>query len=446
MPGGASNPFLGGVPNGTVTAEPLKLTILDAIVRALDHNLGVLTAEEALGRARGARWIALSQLLPNVSGRVSETRQKINLAAFGFGGPSGPSFPGVSDIVGPFNVFDVRLYASQTVLDLEALNDARSEAHELDAARLMRQSARDFVIHVAGNLYIQALAASARVDSTRAQLETATVLHNQALTLKQSGLIAGVDVLRAEVQMSLQQQRATAAANDFEKLKLGLARVIGLPLGQTFTLDGTLPQLPAVSVSLDDAVERAYRTRPDYQAALARVRAAEATRAAVVGSSLPSVRVNTDVGEIGFTPADAKATFAVVGAVTVPIFNGNKTHGRLAQADADIRARQAEADDMKASIYYEIRAALLDLETTTEQLRVATTARELAANQLTQTRDRFAAGVASNVEVVQAQEAVALAGEQYIAAQYGFSLAQGALVRGTGTSEETLRQLLGGAR
>src|SRR4051812_44085664 len=173
---GVSSPFAGGVPSGTATRDPIRITVLDAILRGLDHNLGVLTAEESLGRARGARWIALSQLLPNLSGRVSETRQKINLAAFGFGGPSGPSFPGVSDIVGPFNVFDARLYVSQAIFDREAQNDARAEAHALEAARFMRQSARDFVIHVAGNLYIQALAAAARLDTTRAQLETATAL------------------------------------------------------------------------------------------------------------------------------------------------------------------------------------------------------------------------------------------------------------------------------
>jgi outer membrane protein TolC len=442
----STNPFLGGVPTGAAVAEPLKLTILDAITRALDHNLGVLTAEESLGRARGARGIALSQLLPNVSGRIGETRQKINLAAFGFGGPGGPSFPGVSDIVGPFNVFDARLYVSQAIFDREALNDARAEAHQLEAARLMRQSARDFVIHVAGNLYIQALAASARVATTRAQLETATALHQQALDLRQNGLVAGIDVLRAQVQQSVQQQRATAAVNDFEKLKLGIARAIGLPLGQTFTLDAALPELPPVSLSVDEAVQRAYQSRPDYQAALSRVRAAESARAAVAGSLLPSVHVNADVGEIGFTPRDAKATFAVIGSVNVPIFNGGRTQGRLAQADAEIRARRADAEDLKASIYYEVKGAFLDLETTADQLRTATTARDLAAQQLVQARDRFAAGVASNVEVIQAQEAVALAGEQFIAAQYGFSLASGALVRGVGSSEETLRQLIGGRR
>ncbi len=445
-PPGSATPFLGGVPTGTATSEPLKLTVIDAILRALDHNLGVLTAEEALGRARGARWIALSEMLPNVGGRVSETRQKINLAAFGFGTGSGPSFPGIPDLVGPFNVFDARLSVSQPVFDLEAINDARSESHSVAAARLSRQSARNFVIHVAGNTFVQALAASARVDAARAQLETADALYRQAVNLRQSGMIAGVDVLRAQVQLSAQQQRVTTTVNDFEKVKLTLSRLIGLPLGQQITLDGSLPDLPSPTMTREEAVERAYQTRPDYQAALARVRAAEATRAAIVGSALPSVRVNADVGDIGLSVGDAKTTYTLVGAVNVPIFTGGRTHGRLLQADADIRTRRSEAEDLKASIYYEVQAAYLDLDATAEQLRVATTARELAAQQLTQTRDRFAAGVASNVEVVQAQEAVALAAEQFISAQYGYTLAKGAVIRGVGSSEESLRQLIGGGR
>lgn len=426
----------------------MKLTVIDAMLRALDHNLGVLTAEEAMGRARGARWLALSQLLPNVNARVSETRQKINLAAFGFGGPGGPSFPGVSDIVGPFTVFDARLYVSQSVFDLEAINDVRSEGHALEASRLMRQSARDFVIHVAGVTYIQALAAMARADAARTQMETAETLHRQALDLKQSGIIAGIDVLRAQVQLIAQQQRSAAAANDFEKQKLVLSRLIGLPIGQAITLDPELPDLPASAATLDAAVDRAYTTRPDYLASLARVRAAEATRAGVVGSARPSVHVNADVGQIGLgpNPADSKSTFAVSGAVNVPIFNGNKTHGRLLQADADVRARQAEAEDLKASIYYELRGAFLDLDTTAQQLRVARTARDLANEQLTQARDRFAAGVGSNIEVVQAQDAVAVATEQFIAAEYGFDLAKGSVIRGTGISEMALRQFTGGSR
>jgi outer membrane protein TolC len=439
-------PFLGGVPTGTATNAVVTITVLDAIVRALQHNLGVLTAEESLGRARGVRWKMLSELLPNAAGRVSETRQTINLAAFGFGSPGGPSFPGVPNIVGPFNVFDARVSVSQTVVDVAALNDARAEAHNVEAARLMALSARDFVINVAGTLYVHALGAFARAESARAQQQTAQALYEQALDLKKNGLVAGIDVLRAEVQLSTETQRSTVNKNEFEKAKLQLARAIGLPLGQDFVLDANLPELPAPDITLESALEQAYRSRPDYQAALARVRAAEATRRAAVGGGLPSVRVNAEYGDIGLSPSDAQITYAVAGVVTIPIFQGGRLRGKLLEADADLRQRRAEADDLKASIYYEVRTAFLDLEATAEQLKTGTRARELAAQQLTQARDRFAAGVASNIEVVQAQDAVAVANEQYIAALYGYDLAKGGLLKGIGTGEATVRQLLGGAR
>lgn len=438
--------FLGGVPSGPPTDGVQTITIVDAISRALEHNLGVLTAEQNLGKAQGARWRMLSDLLPNVNGRVAETRQTINLAAFGFGSGSGSPFGDIPTLVGPFNVFDARIFLSQPVLDFGALNGVRAEAHNVEAARLMFRSARDYVIHVAGNLYVQALAASARADAARAQQQTAQALHAQALDLKESGIIAGIDVLRAEVQLSMQTQRATIADNEFEKAKLQLARVIGLPLGQRFALDPALPDLPAADLSIDAAVALAYQTRPDYKAALERVSAAEATRRSIVGAALPSVRVNADYGEIGLSPADSRATFAVAGAVNVPIFQGGRTRGRLLEADADIRNRRAEAEDLKASIYYEVRAAFLDLDATAKQLALAGKTRDLADQQLTQARDRFAAGIASNIEVVQAQDAVAVATEQFIDARYGFDLAKGGLVRGIGTSEELLRLILGGSR
>jgi len=437
--------FQGGVPSGTLTDSVQKISLIAAITGALAHNLGVLTAEQSLGKAEGARWRALGGLMPNVNARVGETRQTINLAAFGFSGGPGTPFAGIPTLVGPFNVFDARVLLSQSVLDFGALNSARAEAHNVEAARLTFRSARDFVIHVAGNLYVQVLAALARADAARAQQETARTLHQQALDLKQGGIIAGIDVLRAEVQLSTQTQRATIAVNEFEKTKLQLARVIGLPLGQRFELDPVLPDLPVADLSIDAAVELAYKTRPDYSAALERISAAESARRSIVGDNLPSIRVNADYGEIGLSPSDARTTFSLTGAVNVPIFQGGKTKGRLLEADADIRNRQSEAEDLKAAIYYEIRAAFLDLDATAKQLALAGKTRDLSAQQLTQARDRFAAGIANNVEVVQAQDAVAVATEQFIAAQYGYDLAKGALVRGVGTSEDVLR-LLGGSR
>ena len=444
-PTSTSSVFLGGVPSGTKTNDVITITILDAMNRALEHNLGVLTAEEQLGRARGTRWRELSALLPNFNARISETRLQTNLQAFGFTS-FGSSFANIPTIVGPFNVFDARVYLSQAVVDLGALNSTRSESHNVNAAQYTYQGTRDFVVWVAGTLYLQALAADARVESSRAQQQTAQTLYNQATDLKQGGMVAGIDVLRSEVQLSVQTNRTTTAANDAEKAKLQLARVIGLPLGQSFVLDPTLPELPNPDLSIDQAIERAHETRADYQAALERVRAAEAARQAIVGEALPAVKINADFGDIGLSPSDSHGTFSVMGAVQIPIFQGGRTRGRLLEADADLRSRRNEAEDLKGAIYYEVRTAYLDLQATTDQLQVATKARDLAAQQLTQSRDRFAAGVASNIEVVQAQEAVAVANEQYISALYGFDLAKGALIRGVGTAEATLRQFLGGTR
>ena len=438
--------FLGGVPDATRTDAVAKITVLDAIGRALQHNLGVLLADDALGHARGTRWRALSEVLPNVDGRVSETRQKINLEAFGFGAVGGPSFPGIPNIVGPFNVFDARVMLSQSILDLKKINDVRAESHNVEAERLTYQSARDLVINIAGNYYFAALMAAARADAAKAQQQTAQALYTQAQDLKQGGLVAGIDVLRAEVQLNVEAQRVTTTANNLEKAKLTLARLMGLPLGQAFALDPNVPEVPVPDMSLEQAAEQAFTTRPDYQAAVERIHAAEASRRAAIGEALPSVHVNADYGAIGLTPSDVLSTYSVAGVVNVPIFQGGRARGRLLEADADLRKRRAEADDMRASIYYEVKGAFLDLQTTTQQLEVARKARDLAGQQLTQARDRFAAGVGSNIEVVQAQEAVALATEQVITATYGYDLAKGALIRGVGGTEATLRQLLGGAR
>ena len=432
--------FAGGVPQNVTTTDTISLSILDVIKRALEHNLGVLLAEEGATGARGARTVALSELLPHISGSVSEARRKTNLEAFGF--PLREEFPRV---VGPFNVFDARVFLSQAVIDLSAANSLRAADHSLLAARHSSRSARDMVVLVAANLYLQTLATGARAETARAQLETATTLHQQAISLRAGGLVPGIDVVRAEVRLSTERQRVTLATNDYEKSKLQLARVIGLPVGQSFTLSQDIPFVPVPEMTLEQALERAYRERPDYLAALERVQAAEAARKAIQGEALPSIRVNADYGAIGLSAGSALPTFNIIGEIDVPIFEGGRVQGRLAQADADLRARRAEAADARAEIYYEVRTAFLDLKATEEALQTATRGRELANLQLTQSRDRFAAGVTSNIEVVESQEAVAQASEQYIAALYGFNVAKAVLARSLGTAEEAVAKYLGGS-
>jgi len=435
----AGNPVMGGVPTGTLSAQPIALTPAEAVRRALEHNLGVLLSEQATASARGERWIALSRLLPNVNASVSESRRKTNLEAFGF-----PLQPGFPRVVGPFNVFDARVFLSQSVFDLNALNEASAASHRLEAARLGYRGARDMVVLVAANLYLEALAADARSAAARAQLDSSQAIYQQAQDLRQGGIVAGLDVIRAEVRMSTDRQRATAAANDAEKAKLQLARVVGLPIGQTFTLVDNLPPVPDTTLTLETALEQAYAKRSDYLAAVEQLRASEAERRAALAAHLPTVRVTADYGAIGLTAGTALPTFNVTGAVDIPIFEGGRQKGQLAIADAELKRRRAEVEDMRAEVYYDVRNAFLDLQATQQELQTAERSRELANQQLTQSRDRFGAGVANNIEVVQAQEAVALATEQFISATYGFSIAKAMLAQSIGTAEDAVLEYLGG--
>jgi outer membrane protein TolC len=438
-----NSPFAGGVPDGMLVKEPLRLTVLDVIDRALRRNLGVLLSEQDSERASGARAVARADLLPNVTASASVSRQKINLEAFGFPLNATPLIATFPKVVGPFTVYDARVFLTQSIFDSKAINEVKAEGFNVAAARHSYRSARDLVVLVAANAYLQVMATSARASSARAQLETADALHRQAQSLRASGIVAGVDVIRAEVRLTTERQRTIAADNDFEKTKLQLARLIGLPPGQTFTLSEEIPNVPRPDMTLEDALERAYKQRPDYLATLDRVRAAEASRRAAAGEGLPSVKLRADYGTIGLALNSALPTFNVTGAVDVPIFEGGRVQGRLAEADAELRERRAEAEDSKTEVYYDVRSAFLDLQSTEEELKAATRARELAALQLTQSRDRFAAGVVSNIEVIQAQEAVALASEQFINANYGFNLAKAMLARSLGSAEDAVKALIG---
>jgi len=434
------SPLWGGVPTGAVTPGPVALSLGDVIRRALVNNLAVVTSEAEIDRTRGVARTATSDLRPQLSARVDETRLTNNLEAFGFS----PSRFGLPNVVGPINVFDARVFASQTVFDLHALNDARSEGHRERAARFANRSRRDQVSLLAAEMYLQALAADARAVSARAQRETAQVLFTQAQDLKEGGIVAGIDVLRAQVRLANDRQRVTVAEHEAQKTRLVLARMIGLPLGQEFTLNDRVPDLTVPEVTLDVALARAYMQRPDYLGAMERVQAAEASRRAALGEALPAVHATADYGKIGLSPSSSLSTFSVGGSVTVPIFQGGHVQGRLIEADAELRSRRAEAENVRADIYYDIRNAFLDMQATEEELRTATGARDLAAQELTQARDRFQAGVASNVEVVQAQEAVALANEQFIDATYGFLIAKATLAGSLGTAEEEIRRYVEG--
>jgi outer membrane protein TolC len=432
------SPFFGSVAKGTATAETLPLTVKDAVQRALQNNLGLLLQEENEATARGGRWRALADLLPNLSGTLSARRQVLNLEAFGF--------PAPDPIVGPFNVFDARVGLSQPVLDLAAINESHAADARVKAEKYGVRTARDLVVLVTVNLYLEAVATSSRVEMTRAQQDTAEALYKQAQDLKGAGIVAGIDVLRSQVQLQTQRQRVITAENDFEKAKLQLARAIGMPIGQPFTLVDKIPYAPLPVPPLEQVLARALEGRSDYLAAKSRVDEARAAQRAAQGALLPTLHVDADYGTIGQTFNSAHSTYTLAANVRIPVFDAGRTTARRIEAASLLRQREAELADLEGRVEFDVRAALLDLRAADQQLQAAQTNVQLAGEELTQARDRFAAGVASNLEVTQAQEAVATASETYISALYSHNLAKATLARSLGIAESAIMNYLGGTQ
>jgi outer membrane protein TolC len=435
--------FQGSVPSSAPSSQSLSLSLDEALQRGLRHNLGAITSQQSFRQAQGESIVALSRLLPNLSGNLREIDQQIDLAAFGFKFNLPPSGGfSIPTIVGPFNYFDLRGNLTQKLADVQALRTYQSSREARRAADLSIQDARELVVYVVTAGYLQVIAASARVDSAKVQVESAQTIYQQALDRFAVGLSARIDATRSQVELQAQQQRLTAEQAAYGKQKIALARLIGLSPGQEFILTDTLPYAPMENLTLEQAIDLASHNRSDLKAAEAQMHAAELSRKAATAERYPTLDFAADYGVIGINPATSHGTFSVSGELRFPIWAGGRIRGDMEQADARLQQRRAEYDDLRARVEADVRTAFLDLTAASEQVRVAQSRRALAQDELLQARDRFSSGVADTVEVVQAQEMVSSAEQDYIASLNAHNLAKAGVARAAGQAEKIMRDLL----
>jgi outer membrane protein TolC len=417
----------------------IQLSLLDVIDRGLKHNLGLLLSQQQTQAARAQHWRSLSLLLPNVSFRTTETIQRINLAAFGI-----PFSVNGQTVVGPFSVFDARPSVTDRVLDFSALNRLRAANENEKVAKFNVDDARELVVLVVSNEYLLTVAAASRLETSKAQLATAQTIFDRTQDLKKSGIVAGIDVIRAQVQLQQQQQRVLAADNLLQRQRMTLARTIGIPVTQQFDLTDSVPYAPLPNIDVEESLTRAYSRRPEYLAAEARVRAAEMQVSAARQERLPTLEVDGDYGALGRSPGDSKGTYSVAAGIKIPIFQGGKVRADVLDARTALNQLKLQLTDLHSRIEFEVRSALLDVKTSNDQVQVAKQSIDLASDELKQAQDRFSAGVAGNLEVVQAQESVATANETYIQALYQNNVAKLTLGRALGVAEQQTRAFLGG--
>jgi outer membrane protein TolC len=435
-------PFAGSTSSVAKFPFSGRLSLREAVDRAIEFNLGAVGLTQAVRQARGQSKIARSALLPNLNASLSETVQQTNLQALGvhFDLP----LPGFSPptIVGPFNYFDLRASLSQTVLDLTARNNYRATKELVRANELSVEDARDLIVLAVGGTYLQVIAARSRIDAARAQLTTAEALFKQASEQRAAGVVAQTDLNRSQIQLLTQQQRLVSLENDYSKLKITLARLAGLPPNEQYEISDAIPFAEAPPLSLEDALRQAFEQRSDLKAAEAQVEAAERARSAARAERLPSFAVRADYGVIGTNPSQAHGTFTVAGTIRVPIWQGGRVKGQTEVADAALEQRRAELEDLKGRIESEVRNAYFDLQAAASQVEVARKNIQVTTQNLDLTRQKLDAGISDNVEVVQSQEALSTANTDYINSVFAHNLAKLSLARAIGRASEAMPRFL----
>ncbi len=437
----AQSPFAGSVSSEPVPGV-LQISLQDAIDRGLKQNLGVLLSNADIRSSRGERWEQLSALLPHVTAGPSINVSQIDLAELGisFHAP-GFSLP---PSVGPFSYFDARFNVSQRLFDWKSISNARAAGESLKSSEYTYKDARDLVVLAVGYSYLLAIADEARAETAAAQVDTAKAIYSQASDQVKAGTSPEIDGLRAKVELQTRQQQLIQARNDFAIQKLSVARVIGLAPGQEFEpTDKSLYQ-PLEAMTVEQALQRAYASRSDYQAAMADARAAELSRKAALAGYFPSLSFNADYGTGGSHPSTATQVFDVRGTLSIPIFQGGSVHGDVLRADAKLMQSRERLANLRGQIDSDVRTALLNLQSSAEQVEVARSNIDLAEATLAQSRDRFSAGVTDTVEVVQSQQSVASAHEQYISSLYNYDYAKISLARALGMAEAGVKEYFKG--
>ncbi len=434
----SSQNFRGSVIREKATAGVLPLTLDDAIQRGLRYNLGVVLQGSNIKSANGQRLSELQQLLPTITADANITVEQVNLAAYGL------RFPGIAPIVGPYQVVDFRAYLTQNLVNLQAIQNYITAKHNFQASKLSAQDARDMVVLTVGNAYLLCTADAARITAVEAELASSRLNLDQATAQHEAGTSPRIDQLRAQVDFQNQQQNLISAQNQLEKDKISLARVIGLPLDQRFTLSDNAPYASLDTPEAEVAFQQALKQRKDLQADAERVEAAKAGQKAAFDEQLPVLNVTGNYGDLGTTPGHSHGTFTATGQISAPLLQIARTHGDEQVAAAQRDQVEAQLADDTQQVNADVRDAILDIQSAAKLVQAARSNVDLSEEALKEAQERYRAGVADNLPVSQALATEQQANDQYIAALYQHNVAKLELARALGVATTNYKSYLGG--
>ena len=414
---------------------PLRLSFADAVRQATGAaqvpppsvSIAGFRADAAAARVRQAR----SGLLPSLSLSGSWANRSFNSKAQGI------SFLGVPTVIGPFNAYDGRVRLNQTLFDFANLGRVTAAKSQASAAGAERSAVVEASAQNVALAYVRASRAQAVVTARAADSVLATELVGLAVAQQQAGVSAAIDVTRAKTQLAEAVGRLIIAENQLDRARIDLARALGIdpatPISLTDTLNAQMG-LADVPADRSAAVAQAVALRPDLAAEVARGAAARTSAAAISAERLPRLDLEADYGLSGVRMPDAVGTRQVAIQVTLPILDGFRREGRLAEQQAVLRESDVRQHDLRQQVTADVDGALLDLRSAAAQQVVATDRLQLAAEEVSQARQRFKAGVVGNIEVITAQESLLRARDADIDARFAAVTARIALARSVGSA------------
>ena len=417
----------------TPSNAPTALSLAQVIQLALENNLNTKVTAERRNETAGLRQQALAPLLPNVGGAVSQTSRTANLAALGF---SSQLLPQVQPFIGPFSVFDARFQFAQSLLNLSALREYQAACVGTQIAATEEKLAREQVASAAALNYLETVRTQRAVETARANLELAQSLLSLAQNQKTAGIATGVDVTRAQTRVADQEVRLAQAQTTAQTARLNLLRVAGLPLNTEPVLTDTL-QFDATPAPLAEvALQSAVQERAELALVEQQTKQLSYERKAAQAELYPSFDFVADYGTSGIYPNQTALPTRSVGVrMNVPIFNGGATLGRIKAAKSRVAQAELRLSDTRQQIEQDVRVALQTLATAAQQVKAAEQQLQLAERELTQSRDRFSAGVGDNIEVLNAQTSVENARNAQIAALAAHNAARINLAAALGRAE-----------
>jgi outer membrane protein TolC len=435
--GPTAQSYQGSVASGEVSAQPIDLSLDDAIQRGLKNNLGVILNGTQVAGARGQRLSELQRLLPEVDFKAQESVNQVDLAAEGL------RIPGFPTIIGPFGYTDLRASLTWSLVDVTSLRNYLAARHNFASAQLSAQDARDLVVLTVGNAYLLVIADQTRVSSVDAQVATAKISLNQAEANHQAGTAPLLDELRARVDYQTLEQQLIVAQNGLEKDKLALARAIGLPLAQKFNLVDTAPYAEFDLIDVDAAIRDAHANRKDLAAMVEKTKAVEDQRKSATAERYPKLAFAGDYGDIGVNVRHSHGTGDAQGTLSAPLFKEYGLRGDAQVAQSQLDTQRAQMSDLNAQVDADVRDALLDIASAQKQVEVSRSSVDLANEALSEAQQRYANGVSDNLAVSQAEQSVAQANDQYVASLYRHNIAKLSLARALGATQN-YKNYLGG--